>query len=160
MTDHSNPIEEYRSRLDGRRDEVRSCQRLDQLVANLRLGAAIGFFATIWVAFGARALSGWWTLLPLAAFVALVVYHDRVYRMGRRANRAVAFYERGLARVEDEPGPETLALSSPMKLTSMQLISTFSAKVPCLNCCLLRELDRARGNWPIGSACRPLARKS
>ena len=101
MTDHSNPIEEYRSRLDGRRDEVRSCQRLDQLVANLRLGAAIGFFATIWVAFGARALSGWWTLLPLAAFVALVVYHDRVYRMGRRANRAVAFYERGLARVED-----------------------------------------------------------
>jgi len=102
---HSNPIEEYKSRLDARRAQVRSYQRLDRQVANLRLAAAIGFFATAWIVFATGAISGWWLLLPLGAFATLVVYHDRVYRLGRRANRAARFYERGLARVEDRwPG--------------------------------------------------------
>ncbi len=42
-----------------------------------------------------------WTLLPPAAgFAALVVWHDRVIRARARAERAAAFYERGLARLE------------------------------------------------------------
>jgi len=95
------PTEEYQARLKTRNEAVERCRRLDRLVANLRLTAAIVFFAVAWLAWGMGAVSGWWMLVPLAAYVALVIYHERVYRMGRRANRSVAFYGRGLARIED-----------------------------------------------------------
>ena len=46
-------------------------------------------------------LSWWWTALPVAGFVALLVWHDRVIRAGQAFARAIAFYERGIARLED-----------------------------------------------------------
>jgi hypothetical protein len=53
----------------------------------------------------------WWLLLaPVVLFGVLVVYHDRVLRARHAAGRAIGFYERGLARIEDrwigggEPG--------------------------------------------------------
>lgn len=42
-----------------------------------------------------------WLLGPVAAFVALVVGHNRVIAARERAARAVAFYDRGLARLDD-----------------------------------------------------------
>src|SRR6266403_4812022 len=93
--------EEYQARLKTRNEALERCRRLDRLVANLRLTAAIVFFAVAWLAWGMGAVSGWWMLVPLAAYVALVIYHERVYRMGRRANRSVAFYGRGPGRIED-----------------------------------------------------------
>jgi hypothetical protein len=39
--------------------------------------------------------------IPIAAFVVVAVYHARVLRARRRALRAVAVYQRGLARIED-----------------------------------------------------------
>jgi hypothetical protein len=38
----------------------------------------------------------------LVAFIALVLWHDRVKQARQRAQRAVAFYERGLARLDDQ----------------------------------------------------------
>ena len=53
----------------------------------------------------------WWLLLPPAViFVVLVQRHDRIVRAREAAARAIAFYDRGLARIEDrwigtgEPG--------------------------------------------------------
>ena len=40
-------------------------------------------------------------ILPVAAYGALAVWHELVIRARTRAERAAAFYERGLARVED-----------------------------------------------------------
>jgi Ca2+/Na+ antiporter len=48
-----------------------------------------------------RHISAWWILLPVAAFVALMVRHQRLHREEDRLTRAVKFYERGLARLED-----------------------------------------------------------
>ena len=45
-------------------------------------------------------LSTFWLLLPAAAFVALMVWHDRTLRALARARRAVAFHEAGLARLD------------------------------------------------------------
>jgi len=42
-----------------------------------------------------------WLALPLAAFLALVLIHDGVIRARRRLARIVAWYERGVARIED-----------------------------------------------------------
>ena len=40
-------------------------------------------------------------ILPVAAYGALAVWHELVIRARTRAERAAAFYERGLARIED-----------------------------------------------------------
>jgi len=45
--------------------------------------------------------SAWWAGVPLAAFVGLVVTHDRVIRSRQRAERTAGFYEAGMARLED-----------------------------------------------------------
>jgi len=43
----------------------------------------------------------WASLLPIAAFVVLVVLHERAIRARKRAGNGAAFYERGLARIDD-----------------------------------------------------------
>lgn len=96
-----NPSEEYKSRLKARNEAVQRYRRLEGLVANMRLAAGVIFFVIVWLAFRPKAVSAWWLFLPLAVFVVLVAHHERVRAMGRRAQRAAAFYERGLARIED-----------------------------------------------------------
>src|SRR5215813_9041475 len=65
------------------------------------------FLALAWFAAGPHVISGWWLFLPIAVFVALVAYHEKVRARGRRARRAAGFYEKGLARVEDRWMSET-----------------------------------------------------
>ena len=49
--------------------------------------------------------SGWWLGVPAVVFVVLIVLHDRVIQARVGATRAVRWYERGLARIEDRwPG--------------------------------------------------------
>jgi hypothetical protein len=50
--------------------------------------------------FGPKVLGEIWLLPPLVVFIGLVVAHDRALRAGVRADRAVAFYEAGEARLE------------------------------------------------------------
>ena len=50
---------------------------------------------------GPGSFHAWWLLAPLLALAVLIQRHDRVVRARDAAARAVAFYERGLARIED-----------------------------------------------------------
>ena len=59
---------------------------------------AIALIGLVVFQFGVTA---WLLVVPAAAFVALAVWHDRVIRAADRAARAVAFYEHGIARLED-----------------------------------------------------------
>jgi hypothetical protein len=94
------PAAEYRSRLDSRRLAFSTCGRRDARIAIARLAvfaAALIVMALIWTA-GA---SAWWLAAPAGVFLGLVVWHDRVLREKERAAAAIAFYEHGLARIED-----------------------------------------------------------
>jgi hypothetical protein len=95
-----NPSEEYQRRVQARRDTVARYQRQDHLIGNIRLITGLIFFALAGLAVRAT-LSGWWLVLPLVAFVVLVARHERVRDLVKRTQRSVAFYERGLARIED-----------------------------------------------------------
>ena len=95
------PREAYETRLADRVAEATRRARLDRLLSNSRLfffvaGVAVGF-----AAFGTRSVDPWWVALPAALFAILMIMHDRVIRARQRADRAVAFYERGLARIDD-----------------------------------------------------------
>jgi hypothetical protein len=96
-----NPSEEYQRRLGERRQMVEHYRKLDHLIGNARLFAGLIFLILAWLAAGAHLLSGWWVLVPVVAFVILVARHERVREAGRKAQRSVSFYERGLARIED-----------------------------------------------------------
>ncbi len=54
--------------------------------------------------FVAGALIAWWNYwflpIPVAAFILLVVIHERTARKAALARRAIAFYERGLSRLD------------------------------------------------------------
>jgi hypothetical protein len=52
--------------------------------------------------FGVTVLSPWWLAVPAAIFSVLVVIHARVVERLERAQRAVGFYQRGLARLENQ----------------------------------------------------------
>lgn len=95
------PASEYRRRLDDRRARAEECARREQRLSNSRL-VAFGLLAGVVVlALGFSKLHLAWALLPLAGFVALVILHDRAIQDRSAQERAAAYYERGLARLED-----------------------------------------------------------
>jgi hypothetical protein len=55
---------------------------------------------TTWLVFAAG-VSPWLLVIPTAAFAALATWHDRVLRSLDRMVRAIAFYDHGIARLED-----------------------------------------------------------
>jgi hypothetical protein len=101
---HGDPAEAYRSRLSARRISHERLTRIDRQFSNARLGV---FGLGVLLALGAwqHVLSSWLLVLPVAAFIVLVRRHERIIRQRNEAARAIAFYERGLARIEDRwPG--------------------------------------------------------
>jgi hypothetical protein len=105
-----NPASEYATRLSERRASHSHLLALDERFSYARLALfAVAAIAT-WLAFGRDAISGWWVAAPVLAFAWLMKEHDRVITRRDAAARAVAFYERGLARIADrwmgsgEPG--------------------------------------------------------
>jgi hypothetical protein len=96
----ASPADEYRARIGTRRASFEQLDREDLRVSQLRLAA---FAALVVLALlGLRAaVSYWWMAVPAVVFIVLVKRHDRIIRARDRAARAVQFYERGMARLED-----------------------------------------------------------
>lgn len=64
----------------------------------LMIAAGLGL---AWFSLEARTLSPYWLLAPVMAYIGFAVWHELVIRARTQAERAAAFYERGLARIED-----------------------------------------------------------
>jgi MutS domain V len=95
------PSHEYVQRRTNRESRVVNFEKIHLQLGNLRLIIAIAAAILAWLAFYSHSISAWWLIVPAAAFAGIAVYHSRVLRGRELAQRAVAFYERGLARVED-----------------------------------------------------------
>ncbi|HEY6615753.1 MAG TPA: hypothetical protein VIZ32_14585, partial [Vicinamibacterales bacterium] len=101
---HGDPAEAYRTRLSQRRATHERLTQIDRQFSYARLGV-FGLGVLIAVAAWQQVVSTWLLVLPVAAFIVLVRRHERVIRQRDEAARAIAFYERGLARIEDRwPG--------------------------------------------------------
>lgn len=113
------PDSEYAQRLAARREWAVKQERLHIHAGNLRLLLFLIAAAIAWAAFAKGMLSGWWIAAPAVAFVALAVYHERILRDRECALRAVRYYERAIARIEDrwagtgEPGERFRDLTHP-----------------------------------------------
>jgi len=96
----AGPHPEYGRRLSARRAVHESHDRLHVRIGVLRLVVFAAGAAAGWLAYRDR-VSGLLPALALVAFVALVAWQTRVGRRRERARRAIAFYERALARLEE-----------------------------------------------------------
>jgi hypothetical protein len=95
-----SPGDEYGARLAARRAVHDALSRRDARFSTARLivfGGAVALAIACWW--------GWvpfpWLILPVTVFAVLIQRHDGVIRARVAAARAIHFYERGLARIED-----------------------------------------------------------
>jgi MutS domain V len=95
-----SPGDEYRVRLDARGATHAALIHTDLRFSQARL-TVFGVLFLLAVLAWPGVVSAWWLLAPALALAALIQRHDRVVHAREAAARAVAFYERGLARIED-----------------------------------------------------------
>jgi hypothetical protein len=97
-----SPANEYSRRLELREQQARALDKTHARVGTIRLSlAALIAVAAFW-SLQRHAFDPAWLLIGVAAFAGLVVFHQKVRRSRSGAERAVAFYRNGLARIEDE----------------------------------------------------------
>ena len=82
--------------------EERVLERQFNRIGNWRLVIGLSAAVLAWFIFAKHVLGLRWLTLPLMAFLFLVILHQRVIRRRTLVNRAIAFYERGIARLRDE----------------------------------------------------------
>ncbi len=81
--------------------QVAHFEKLHIRLGNLRLLVVIATLIAAWFALHSEAFSPWWLLLAPTAFLAIAILHAKVLRDRACAQRAVDFYRKGLARIED-----------------------------------------------------------
>ena len=110
---------EYGRRLAARRAQAERLARLELRISRARMVVFLSGIVVAWCAFDRQLLSPWWLTVAAAVFVGLVLRHERVIGDRRRFDRAVKFYERGLARLDSswasagETGERFLAAAHP-----------------------------------------------
>ncbi len=96
------PLADYTAR----RNRFRAAEQLlgNRFIAigNWRLAIGVFTAALAWFIFARHSISPWSLWGPIGAFIALVIWHQRVTRERVLSSRAIAFYDRGLARLRDE----------------------------------------------------------
>jgi len=96
----SEPRDEYASRLAERRGGAARLSARQARISNARLAVFALGAAGVLLIWGAHWLPPLALAPPALLFLALVVWHDRVIAAREQADRAVAFYERGLERLD------------------------------------------------------------
>lgn len=93
--------DEYSRRLRAREASVARLTRLHERIGGVRVVVGVLALAAAGAVLFARAFAPAWLLVPIGAFVVLVLYHSNVRRARVNAERAVTYYRHGIARVED-----------------------------------------------------------
>jgi hypothetical protein len=96
-----SPAQEYSKRIRVREQRVAQFNATHLRLGNVSLALAIVAAVIAWLSLLRHAISFWWLAVPLAAFIAIATWHTKVLRQMSCAERSVAFYRNGMARIED-----------------------------------------------------------
>lgn len=99
--DPDSPQHVYTERLLQRRSERDTLAQTDSRLSDIRLYVVVAAGAAAGCSWGWHWFSPWALTLFAAGFIALMIHHERVVARLTRAKRVVAFYEQGMARLED-----------------------------------------------------------
>lgn len=97
----SQPHAEYSQRLEARLQTVAAKDALHKRIGNVKLAIVIATCVLLWLSLKDEVISIDWLLLPIVIYAGLAVAHELALRALAHARTAVAFYQRGLARLED-----------------------------------------------------------
>src|SRR5689334_25230604 len=97
---NSDPFSTYSELLPLRRAEIGRIQHRQRTLGYLRLGVVVLAGLIVWQALSAGRLSIAWIAVPLAAFIVLMVMHDRLDRLLDHRRRAERYFEKALARLQ------------------------------------------------------------
>ena len=101
MSNAQDPRRVYEERRAARRTALAAAERRHHAIGTLRL-VLVGLAAVLGVGIvGGAGYSAWWLLAPLAVVFWLGVRLDRIEAERSRLERAIAFYDRSLARLDD-----------------------------------------------------------
>ena len=95
-----DPRGEYARRLAARRTALDEAARQHVRFGNLRVAVFAASLAAAYAAFAHHLFSAWWLLAAAAAFLWVGARLDQAVRACARLDRAIAFYERALARLD------------------------------------------------------------
>jgi hypothetical protein len=98
----TNPREAYSQLMDQRRGDIAAREKRHGALGYARLAAVACAVVIVWLALAQNALSIAWTLVPVAVFAALMIFHDRLLQKLERRKRAVRFFEKALARLDGQ----------------------------------------------------------
>jgi hypothetical protein len=96
-----SPAQEYAARLKVREARVESRHKRHLALGNVRLLLAGIAAVMAWFSLARHMFSSEWLFLPAIMFAGIAVYHSKVLDAKACAERAVAVYRGGLARIED-----------------------------------------------------------
>ena len=101
MSAPSDPLSTYRQLRAGRqRGEATLTKQADWL-SHARLTTFIAGLVMAWMATIGGELPIWWLAVPVTLFIGLVVRHNSTLLAREQVRRAVAWYDHGIARLED-----------------------------------------------------------
>ena len=93
------PLHEYNLRRTARAAARQRWSGLDLRISQARLAVVVSALLLGWLVYF-RDFPAWWLALPVALFLALAVWHERVIRSRDLSARSVEFYDRGIVRIE------------------------------------------------------------
>jgi hypothetical protein len=97
-----SPTEQYSTRLADRKARLARFDALNARIESVRLGIGALFLIIAWLCFGPAGFNALWLIIPVVAFIGLLLYHQRVRNRRTSAQRAVYFHQAGLDRIHDQ----------------------------------------------------------
>jgi hypothetical protein len=95
------PRIEYGRRLEARRSAAAREEKRQGWTGNARVAIVLLGLILLYPILSTGQLSPGWLVVPVLAFILISILHDRITRRWIRAVRAVEFYERALARLDN-----------------------------------------------------------
>jgi hypothetical protein len=95
------PHADYTQRLASGEQTVAAKDALHEQIGNAKLATVIIGIFLLWLSLKDEVISTYWLALPVLVYAALALAHEFTLRALAHARTAVAFYQRGLARLED-----------------------------------------------------------
>lgn len=98
----SDPRKAYDARQVHWRAEIERHESRHMVVSNVRLALIAVTALMLWLALSRETIAPGWSLIPVLLFLALLFVHARVLNMRDRAIRARGYYDRGIARLNED----------------------------------------------------------
>jgi hypothetical protein len=95
------PQAEYTRRLERHRGVALTKEKAHRQIGNSKLVVVVAGLAIAWLSLIRQSFPYYWLLVPVGLYTALAAWHESVLRSKAHAESAVAFYQRGAARMND-----------------------------------------------------------